>query len=180
MHLPPVALLCPRPAGALPGESRPAIAGIFQTVWVLLLRALYKAAAARVGSSRSSECGTAMANTAHLAPWQDFTIYGERVGRSYHSLHLWLMKRGCSPGALRELQGSGVSRPATWSRSGGALGKFTGPLWAEDSGDIECRSGKKTSVSRQILRLLTRLKLKKFFFFPKTIYVTLAGTELPM
>lgn len=34
-------LLCPRPAGAPPGESRPAIAGTFQTSWVLLPRVLY-------------------------------------------------------------------------------------------------------------------------------------------
>ena len=42
LHPAPVALLCPRPAGVLSGESRPAIAGTFLTAWVLLLRVLLR------------------------------------------------------------------------------------------------------------------------------------------
>lgn len=48
-----------------------------------------------------------------------------------------MMKRGCNPRTLYDLQGSLVSRPATWARRGVALGKFTGPLWAEDTENVE-------------------------------------------
>lgn len=84
--------------------------------------------------------------------------------RHYRPLRLRMMKRGCNRGTLRELQGSGVSRLATWARRGGALGKYAGRLWAEDSGE-RAQSREENQCFATDLRLLPRLKRKRFYLY---------------